>query len=123
MPNVLIIEDDSSSCSAIVSLLEREGIESVCASDAGEALAQLRRHDPDLVLLDLGMPRTDGLDLLDAMLDEPRFAHLKVVVFSGRTDPDTQEQARRLGAVDFIPKGTAWQHIRERILAQLELPA
>jgi DNA-binding response OmpR family regulator len=123
VPNVLIIEDEPSSCSAVVSLLEREGIDAVCATDAREALAQLRRNDPDLVLLDLGMPRTDGLELLDAMLDEPRFAHLKVVVFSGRTDPDTQAQARRLGAVDFIPKGTSWQEIRQRIFAQLELPA
>ena len=119
MPSVLIIDDELASCAPVAALLRRDGIEATCVPNVLQALSVLRRREPDLVLLDLSMPRTDGLQLLDALMDEPRFAHLKVAVFSGRSDPETVETARRLGARDFIEKGQDWEHIHERIKAQL----
>jgi two-component system nitrogen regulation response regulator NtrX len=119
MPNVLIIDDELASCAPVAALLRRDGIETKCVPNALEALSALRQNEPDLVLLDLSMPRTDGLQLLDALMDEPRFAHLRVAVFSGRNDPETVETARRLGARDFIEKGQDWEQIRQRILAHL----
>ncbi len=119
MPNVLIIDDELTSCAPMAALLRGEGIEATCVPSVREALAALRHREPDLVLLDLSMPHTDGLQLLDALMDEPRFSQLKVAVFSGRNDPETVEQARRLGARDFIEKGQDWEHIRDRIKAQL----
>lgn len=119
MSSVLLIDDEQSSCTAVAALLRREGVEVACAPSAADALSHLRHAEPDLVLLDLGMPRTDGLELLDALMDEPRFEHLRVVVFSGRCDPETVTLARRLGARDFIEKGAAWEEVRRRILSQL----
>src|SRR5688500_13549202 len=119
MPSVLLIDDERASCNAVVALLRRDGIDAEGVNDVSEALAHLRHNEPDLVLLDLGMPRTDGLDLLDALMDEPRFENLRVVVFSGRDDPDTVAEARRLGARDFIEKGAPWEEVRRRIRAQL----
>jgi PleD family two-component response regulator len=119
MSNVLLIDDEQSSCAAMAALLRREGVEVACAPGALEALSHLRQSPPDLVLLDLGMPRTDGLDLLDALMDEPRFEDLRVVVFSGRCDPDTVARAKELGARDFIQKGVPWEQVRDRVLAQL----
>ena len=122
MPNVLLIDDEQASCNVIVTLLRRDGIEAAGAASVSEALSHLRHNAPDLVLLDLGMPRTDGLELLDALMDEPRFEHLRVVVFSGRTDAETVARAKQLGAKDFIEKGTPWEEVRGRILAQLSDP-
>ena len=119
MSQVLLIDDEQSSCAAVAALLRREGVEVACAPSALEALSHLRQSQPDLVVLDLGMPRTDGLDLLDALMDEPRFEDLRVVVFSGRCDPDTVARAKELGARDFIEKGSAWDDVRNRILSQL----
>ena len=119
MSSVLLIDDEQSSCAAVAALLRREGVEVACASTASDALSHLRQSEPDLVVLDLGMPRTDGLELLDALMDEPRFGHLRVVVFSGRCDPETVTLAKRLGARDFIEKGAAWEEVRSRILSQL----
>ena len=119
MSNVLLIDDEQSSCAAMAALLRREGVEVACAPGAREALSHLRQSPPDLVLLDLGMPRTDGLDLLDALMDEPRFEDLRVIVFSGRCDPETMARARELGARDFIQKGAPWEQVRDRVLAQL----
>ena len=119
MPHVLVIDDEQASCNAIVTLLRREGIDAEGVNDVSEALAYLRHNEPDLVLLDLGMPRTDGLELLDALMDEPRFQDLRVVVFSGRSDPETVAAAWRLGARDFIEKGTPWEEVSRKIQAQL----
>ena len=119
MSSLLIIDDDLRTAEALITLLRREGHEAEAVGDAGKALEHLRRHDPDLVLLDLGMPRVDGMDLLDALKDEPRFAGLRIAVLTGRDDPGTAETARRLGACDFIEKGADWDSLYGRIKANL----
>jgi CheY-like chemotaxis protein len=123
MSSVLLIDDEQSNCAALAALLRREGIETAYAPTALEALSRLRQSEPDLIVLDLGMPRTDGLELLDALMDEPRYSHLKVVVFSGRTDPQTVALAKKLGARDFLEKGAPWEEVRSRILQHLSCPA
>jgi DNA-binding response OmpR family regulator len=65
------------------------------------------------------MPRTDGLELLDAIREEPRLSHVRVAVYTGRTDEESRETARKLGACDYILKGPNWDEIYERIKAQL----
>lgn len=119
MAHLLIIDDDVSAADAMAALLRREGHEADVASTAREALATLRHAEPDLVLLDLTMPRVDGLDLLDALKDDPRFAGVRVAVYSGRGGPESVEAAERLGACDFIPKGGSWPSVYERIKANL----
>jgi DNA-binding response OmpR family regulator len=119
MSSLLIIDDDTRTAEALALLLRREGHEAATVADAGKALEHLRRHDPDLVLLDLGMPRVDGMDLLDALKDEPRFSGLRIAVLTGRDDPQTAEAARRLGACDFIEKGVDWDTLYGRILTNL----
>ena len=115
MADVLIIDDDPTAAGALAALLRRDGHDAACACDAGEALAYLRRNEPSLVLLDLEMPRTGGLDLLDALRDEPRFAGLRIAIFSGSDDPRAPQAAAELGACDFIPKGRDWAATHDRI--------
>ena len=119
MASLLIIDDDVSSSAALAALLRREGHDVRCAPSAGEALSRLRDGDPDLVLLDLTMPRVDGLDLFDALTDEPRFRNLRVAIYSGRDEPAAQDAARRLGACDYIVKGGEWPQTYDRIKACL----
>jgi two-component system, OmpR family, KDP operon response regulator KdpE len=115
MPNLLIIEDDHSTSIALAALLRMHGHDVSCAHTVAEALHYLRAHKPDLMLLDLGLPRIDGLDLLDAIAGEPGLATVPIVVYSGRNEPATVETARRLGACDYIVKGERWEQIYRRI--------
>lgn len=119
MASILIIDDDAPAAGVLTSLLAREGYDTTHALTATEAIGQMRRAAPDLVLLDLSMPVTDGLDLLDAIADEPTFGDVRVAVFSGRADDESKRLAAKLGAVDYIPKGLAWPQLRERIVAAL----
>jgi len=115
MSSLLIIDDDAPSSAALASLLRREGHEAACVHTAGAAITHLRHQEPDLVLLDLSMPGVDGLDLLDALTDDPQFARVRVAVYSGRDEPDSRAMAQRLGARDYILKGQAWPDTYQRI--------
>jgi DNA-binding response OmpR family regulator len=119
MANLLIIDDDVPASAALAALLRREGHQVACAPSAGEALSRLRQGEPDLVLLDLTMPRVDGLELFEALNDEPRFQGLRVAIYSGRDEPGAVDEARRLGACDYILKGGDWSHTYDRIKACL----
>ncbi len=119
MSSLLIVEDDRNTSSALAALLRARGHDVACAHTAGEALGQLRRGRPDLLLLDLGLPRVDGLDLLDALASEPGFFDVPVVVYSGRDEAEAVAEARSRGAWDYIVKGDNWEQTYGRIAACL----
>ena len=115
MPNLLIVEDDQSTCTALAGLLRMHGHDVFCAHTVSDALRQMRQVKPDLMLLDLGLPGFDGLDLLDALGGEPGLAGVPVAVYSGRDEPDAVAEARRLGACEYIVKGADWEQTYRRI--------
>jgi DNA-binding response OmpR family regulator len=119
MASLLIIDDEPHSAAALAALLRHEGHEVGWVQSAGAALEHLRHNSPDLILLDLTMPRIDGLDILDALSLEPQYASLRVAVFSGRDDAESINAARALGAADYILKGGSWQETYGRIRACL----
>jgi DNA-binding response OmpR family regulator len=119
MATFLIIDDEAATAAALSSLLQREGHAAAWAQTAADALDHLRHTSPDLILLDLTMPRVDGLEILDALAIEPEYAHLRVAVFSGRDDAESIDAARSLGATDYILKGSSWDETYARIQACL----
>jgi len=119
MASVLIIDDNEQLAAPLAALLRSEGHNATYAPGAGAALSQLRLSPPDLVLLDLSMPLVDGLELLDALRSEPRFADVRVAILSSRDDSASVAEAERLGACEFIVKGTDWYEIYDRIKANL----
>lgn len=120
MAKLLIIDDEMESSAALARLLRHEGHGAVSVQTAGEALEQLRHGLPDLILLDLTMPRVDGLELLDALAEEPDYALIPVAVFSGRDDAESIESARSRGAFDYILKGADWPQTYARIKSCLD---
>jgi DNA-binding response OmpR family regulator len=124
MAKLLIIDDEPSAAAALAALLRQKGHDVTCAETAGSGLTRLRKDRPDLVLLDLSLPRVDGLELLEALAGEPTFEDLRVAVYSGRDDPEAVELARRLGACDYIIKGSDVRETYDRIESCLkQLPA
>ncbi len=119
MASVLIVDDNEQIAAPLAALLRINGHDATFAASAAAALTHLRQSSPDLVLLDLTMPRVDGLDLLEALSSEPRYANVRVAIFSARDDAESRAAAQRLGACDFIVKGTDWNHTYSRIQANL----
>ena len=119
MASILIVDDNRDQSQPLAALLRREGHEVDCADSAADALRHVRHRTPDLMLVDVMMPGTSGLEVLDALTDEPEFADIRFIVFSASDDPAFAAEAKRLGACDYIRKGDGWPVIHQRIRAHL----
>jgi CheY-like chemotaxis protein len=117
---VLIVDDTEGIRRGLSILLKAHGFEPLTASGGAEALDLLETTHPDLILLDLSMPETDGMMLLEQIRDWPHLSDVPVLVYSAVGDETIKRQAKKLGAVEFIEKGnTQWEDLAERILWHL----
>jgi two-component system nitrogen regulation response regulator NtrX len=102
MKTVLIVDDEASIRESLRGILQDEGFRTLSAENGEEALAIIRDENPDLVLLDIWMPKMDGLETLrnirDAQLDQ------LVIMMSGHGTIEMAVKATRMGAYDFIEK-------------------
>lgn len=100
---VLHVEDDPA-CAELVRLALAPGCEVVTAGDGWQALQRIEERRPDLVLLDLGLPRLGGMDLLRRLRAKAETAALPVVVLTGRVMQDEAEAARAAHCQGFVEK-------------------
>ena len=96
---VLVVEDDFELRESLCAYLEEEGFETEGAADGAEALARAHVCRPDAIVLDLLMPVMDGLQLMEALSDEPDLASIPIFVVSGHA-----EDAPRVDRVSVFSK-------------------
>lgn len=85
------------------------------AADGLKALASLERSAPDLILLDLEMPKLDGFGVLERLRADDRFRHLPVLVVTGREDVAAIDRAFNAGATSFVVKPINWRLLSYQI--------
>lgn len=109
-PTLVIVDDETPLRVLLRKLITRDGRFDVVAEggDGQEALDLVERHDPDLLLLDLGLPELDGLQVLERLNGSDR---PQTVVLTGFDDPYTRQAVEELGAADCLVKGTDFQQI------------
>jgi Tfp pilus assembly pilus retraction ATPase PilT/CheY-like chemotaxis protein len=117
---ILLVEDEDTLRRVMRDLLEQEGYAVCEASDGAEALEQVDRHAPDLVLLDLNLPNVDGYTVLAQLRSRPATRTLPVVVLSARGDEDNEVRVLRLGATDFLTKPFRPRALTARLEATLQ---
>jgi len=83
---VLVVDDEAAISRLIQFLLKREGYETCAAADGIEALEQIDQQAPDLILLDVTMPRLDGLSVRQRVRENPATAKTPVVMLTGKTE-------------------------------------
>ncbi len=101
---ILLVEDDDSLASVYTTRLQAEGFDVRRVSDGEEALAGAKTYKPDLVLLDVMMPKVSGFDVLDILRNTPETANLKVIMLTALSQESDQERAKKLGADDYLVK-------------------
>ncbi len=125
MPTVLYAEDDPDHQAMVRLALKNSDITLIEAVDGLEALQKIQEQSPDLILLDLFMPRLDGFAVMDAVKRNPRTRHIPIVVLSAWPTGDNRKRTRQAGAVDFIAKPyepiELVKRIREIITTQASL--
>ena len=102
--SVLVGDDEPQVAWVLRFSLEHEGYRTYTASNGLEALEELEKHHPNVMVLDLMMPEMDGWAVLNAMNKLPVADRPRVVIVSALTGPDDKTKATALGADAFVPK-------------------
>lgn len=101
---VEIVEDEEPVLNVLSSRFEKEGFEVIRASDGEEGLKAALEHQPDLILLDLLMPRMDGISMLKKLREDDWGKNVPVIVLTNLNDADKVASATEGGAFDFLVK-------------------
>ena len=116
---VLIVEDDADIARLIGLKLKQQGLKPVFAADAVTAVTIARKEDPDLLVIDIGLPGGGGLLVMERMRAIAHLAMKPVIVISAREPIEGERQAREVGATAFFPKPLDLDALVEAVGAQL----
>lgn len=103
-PLILIVDDNNSNLQVLGALLSQKGYEIATATDAEKALEFLENDYPDLILLDVMMPGTNGYELCQKIKTKEKLHEIPVLFLTALTDPDDIVKGFDSGAVDYISK-------------------
>lgn len=119
MVRILVVDDEPEIVRLVRHYLEEEAFTVIVAYDGEEALAILRRDPPDLLVLDLGLPRRDGWDLTRVIRNDADLATLPIIMLTARVEDTDKIVGLELGADDYITKPFNPREVVARIRAVL----
>jgi chemosensory pili system protein ChpA (sensor histidine kinase/response regulator) len=103
-PIAMVVDDSITMRKASGNLLKRLGFEVMTARDGVDALAQLHEHKPDIILLDVEMPRMDGFEFASIVRNDINFRHLPIIMITSRTGSKHRERAMGIGVNAYLGK-------------------
>ena len=103
-PNILVVEDDRFLSKAYQAKLSKEGLAVTAALDGEEAIKAVSQAVPDVILLDLMLPKKNGFEVLEAIRKDARLAAVPVIILSNLGQDSDIERGKALGAVDYLVK-------------------
>ncbi len=115
--SILIVEDEKEIRDLLVHYLRKEGFQPLVACDGEEGLSKARAEKPDLILLDILLPKMDGLDLLRKIRADREIARTPVAMLTAKGDETDRIVGLELGADDYIPKPFSPREVVARIKA------
>jgi chemosensory pili system protein ChpA (sensor histidine kinase/response regulator) len=102
---LVMVVDDSITVRKVTSrLLERNGFRVLTARDGVDALGQLRENVPDIMLLDIEMPRMDGFELATHMRNDERLKHVPIIMITSRSGDKHRQHAKQIGVNAYLGK-------------------
>jgi CheY-like chemotaxis protein len=122
MKRILVVEDDNS-LSVLLRLImkvQQEDWDVSSASTGVEALSQVDKFKPDLILLDIMMPEMDGLEVARRLRNDERYKNQKIVILSALSNADTQQKAKELGVLEYWIKPISPDELRDGMLRVLD---
>jgi PAS/PAC sensor hybrid histidine kinase len=101
---ILLVEDDASLAAVYRARLELEGFDIKEVHNGEDALSAAVSYRPDLILLDVMMPKISGFDVLDILRNTPDTTNVRVIMLTALSQPKDKERAEKLGADDYLVK-------------------
>jgi DNA-binding response OmpR family regulator len=119
-PRILIVDDEPDLLTVLKIGLETEGYEVLTASDGEQGLALARQIMPDLMLLDLMLPRMDGYKICRALKFDERYRRIPIFILSARSGETDRRLALELGADEFHSKPYNMRDLVARVRTRIE---
>lgn len=101
---ILLVEDDAALANVYKTRLEMEGFDVNHVGNGEEALTAAIQYHPDLIVLDVMMPKINGFDVLDLLRTRPETADMRVIMLTALSQAKDKERAEKLGADDYLVK-------------------
>jgi len=101
---IMVVDDDLNIQVVLKYRLEKEGYHVLLAKDGVDALEKIKAEKPDLIILDLAMPRMDGVEFLEQMRGDAEVSAVPVIVLTAYRFESNRAKSLELGAVEFVPK-------------------
>ncbi|WP_260294615.1 response regulator [Sedimenticola hydrogenitrophicus] len=118
--HILIVDDEKNIAISVDYLLRREGYEVSVAHDGEEGLRRIRDDRPDLVLLDIMMPKLNGFEVCEAVRQDPELAGVRIVMLTAKGRDAEKEKGLALGADAYITKPFATRELVSQVKALLQ---
>jgi two-component system cell cycle response regulator len=119
-PNrVLVIDDSDSIHKLVVARLRPEGLEVISELDGELGIERAVADQPDLILLDIGLPNVDGFEVCRRLKEHPATRNIPIIFLTGTTDTESKVRGLDLGAVDYVTKPFDQVELRARVRAAL----
>jgi chemosensory pili system protein ChpA (sensor histidine kinase/response regulator) len=123
-PPLVMIVDDSLTVRKITSrTLTREGFDVITAKDGVDALQLLADQTPDVILLDIEMPRMDGFEFTKTIKGDPKHAHIPIIMITSRTAEKHRNRAKELGVDLYLGKPYQEEELIRNLREMLTLTA
>lgn len=110
--SILVVDDDPAFCTVMRVFLRRDGFDVHLAFDVRDAYKVIEDAHPDIILTDIMMPETDGLELIRGLRKKPEWRNTPIVVISARVMPEDRQAAQQAGADAFIGKPFSFRDLR-----------
>lgn len=117
---ILVVDDSTTNVVLLEAILDEKGYVIETALNAKEAYSIIDRDTPDLILLDLLMPKISGFDFLEEIRKNEKTKRTPVIVVSALTDEENVDKIMKMGAIDFIKKPIDLQYLVDKVETTLQ---
>ncbi len=122
-PRLLLVDDEPSIVKMVGKRLEVEGFDVVVAMDGQEGLAKAQTEHPDLIILDLMLPKLNGYEVCTTLKHDPRYQKIPIVLFTAKAQDKDEKLGMECGANAYVRKPFRAQELLEKIRSLLPTPS
>ncbi|MCG7981673.1 MAG: response regulator [Candidatus Thiodiazotropha lotti] len=117
---ILVVDDEPNIVLSLEFLMKKAGYSVTTANNGVDALSTIKQLRPDLVLLDVMMPRMDGYEVCQAVRGDPELSSVRIIMLTARGRDVERDKGMALGADDYVTKPFATQELVEKVKSLLD---